>query len=440
MTDKPSVNYDDPLASADEVTEDDIDRLTDEIVTEINRPRQGDPRELGSDGYMKPHSLPSFGETDEDCGEPIPFFCTGCGDTFHKKHRCKKSRCPEGAPLWAVDRAENHMARLQTVCKVLGKEMGESVKKHHLVFTPPSANDKTDHDWFLEADDSIKRTRRVVAEILKLLNAEGVIYYHGWSGEQGDDRGEWKKRLFSGRDFEADIRSELKPRPHFHCIVASPFVVGGEVTKRVTEQTGWVIERIADDESGKSLADLTAAAAASTYCISHTSIRLDYGTDGSNRAIMEGFGEKWNSDILNVRPPTRREAERAVRSVSPRTLGISPGTLSCKTEIPRSERGDRAEVGDAYDDADDLDATESPADTADSDTDATTESKDGEDIETVECKSPIKPLAEAGELLEDDEWVDDAIHSEELRRRYQDFQAQAMLDNPPPMVESFLSI
>jgi hypothetical protein len=187
MTGEPAVDYGDPPTEMAEVN---VNELTDEIVTEIERPRQGDPSELGSDGHMDPHALPGFGEAYDDCTEPIDFFCRDCGDVFQKGRRCKRSVCPECAPLWDVDRAEADLARLRTVAKIMGAEMGESVKMHHLVFTPPSANDKTDHDWFIEADDSIKRTRKVVAAILSLLNAEGLIYYHGWSGEQGDDRGE----------------------------------------------------------------------------------------------------------------------------------------------------------------------------------------------------------------------------------------------------------
>jgi len=325
----------------------------------------------------------------------------------------------------------------------MGAKMGASVKMHHLVFVPPSANDATDHDWYLEADDPIAKSREVVAEILKLLNAEGIIYYHGWSGIKGDDLGEWKGRLFEGRDFEGDVRSELKPRPHFHVVCASPFVAGGGVTKQITEQTGWVIERIAD-EDGKSLETLTDAARAITYCLSHTSIRLGYAANGNNKACKEAYGRTWHSDRLNVYDTTRREAERAVRSVAPRTLGVSPSSMRCETEVPADERGDdRVEVGDAYDDEPhehDASAAESGSESDGSGADSATESCDNHDdtpVETVQCKGVIKPLAEADEYLDDDDWVSEAIHSEELRRRYQDFKDQAQLDNPPPIVAAF---
>ena len=290
-------------------------------------------------------------------------------------------------------------------------------------------------------DDHLFHHGDGVSEILKLLNAEGIIYYHGWSGIEGDDIGEWKGRLFEGRDFEGDVRTELKPRPHFHVVCASPFVAGGGVTKQITEQTGWVIERIAD-EDGKSLETLTDAARAITYCLSHTSIRLNYGANGENRVIKAAYGKKWHSDTVNVRNNSRREAERAVRAVAPRTLGISPSELRCETDVPLNERDERVEVGDAYDDADtdadlDPDDAASGTDSASSDDDCCDDDHDDTPVETVQCKGVIKPLSEADEYLNDDDWVSQTLHSEQLRRRYQDFQDQAQLDNPPPMVAAF---
>jgi len=320
----------------------------------------------------------------------------------------------------------------------MSAKMGESVKMHHLVFVPPSSNDNTGYDWYLDAADPIGKTREVVAKIMRSLNAEGVIYYHGWSGIKGDDRGEWKKRLFAGRDFEGDVRNELKPRPHFHVVCASPFVAGGEVTKRITEETGWVIERIAGDD-GKSLEDLHAAARGITYCLSHTSIRLGYAVNGNNKAAKEAYGDVWHSDRLNVYDHTRREAERAVRSVAPKTLGVSPSSMRCETGVPVTERSDDVvEVGDAYDD-DDLSASseDTTSDSDDHDSDADGVESEPEPIETVTCKGVIKPLSKAEEYLNDDDWVEHTLHSEELRRHYQDFLDQAQLDNPPPLVAAF---
>jgi hypothetical protein len=451
MADPPSVNYDNPVS---EVSDLNTDELAEEIVTEIKRPRQGDFRERGPDGWMDPHALPGFGDPYDDCTEPIPHFCVSCGDTFSKGRRCKRSVCPECAPLWVVDRAESDLAHLRAVAKVMGAKMGKSVKMHHVIFSPPQANDETDHGWYLAADDPLQRTREVVSNILSVMNAEGIVYYHGWSGEQGDDIGEWKQRLFSGRDWE-DVRGELKPRPHFHAVVASPFIAGGEITKRVTEETGWVIERIAD-EDGKSLETLTDAARAITYCLSHSSIRLEYCANGDNKVAKQAYGRIWHSDRLTVYDNIKRQAEREVRSVAPRTLGISPSRMRCETDVPvNAWRDDTVEVGDAYnDDVSDSDSDHAEDDSCESED---TESEDSEpddcesdecesedrddgsptEVQTVTCKGVIRPLADAGHYLDDEDWVQTTLHSDELRREYEDFQAEAQLDNPPPIVDAF---
>lgn len=174
--------------------------------------------ERGGDGYLPPLDLSGFGEEYDDCGDDIVHFCTDCGSTFPLGRTCNWSVCMICVPMWAVDKAENDAARLQTVAKTMSARLGVPVYKHHLVFSPPE-------DWYLEAEDVIERTRKVVAGILKLMNAEGLVAYHGWTEKETDDRGEWKGRLFEGRDFEGDVRAELKPNDHFHCIVASPFVL-----------------------------------------------------------------------------------------------------------------------------------------------------------------------------------------------------------------------
>jgi len=113
--------------------------------------------------------------------------------------------------------------------------------------------------------------------------------------------------------------------------------------------------------------------------------------------------------------------------------------MRCETGVPVTERSDDVvEVGDAYDD-DDLSASseDTTSDSVDHDNDADGVESEPEPIETVTCKGVIKPLSQAEEYLDDEEWVEETLHSEELRRRYQDFLDQAQLDNPPPMVAAF---
>jgi hypothetical protein len=331
--------------------------------------------------------------------------------------------------MWVIERAEAKAARLQSVAKYMSATLDCPVYKHHVVISPPD-------DWFLAADEPLDKTFEVVKQILKLMHAEGIICYHGWTGADGDDRGEWPGRLFEGREWEGDVRAELKPNPHFHCIVASPFIAGGEVTKQIEERTGWAIERIADRETGRSLEDLYAVARALTYSISHTSIKTN--PKRNNRAQIRTFGEHWHggSDTrqVTVYDNVKRKAAYEVRKVAPKTLGVNPNDLRCGNPVPEDEKSDDSiDPTDLFDDADD---------TGGLDDDCSSDSCSDEDHThqeepMAECKAPVKPITEADAFVDDEGWIERAIYSEQLRRAYDDWQDQSQLDNPPPLVQAF---
>jgi len=413
-----------------EMSEVDADLLVKQIIEEIDRPQQGDITEQGSDGYLDPGILPGFGEEYDDCGDEIPHFCTECGATMDLGRTCYRSVCPRCAPMWDVERAEVKTARLQSVAKYMSSTLGCPVYKHHVVISPPD-------DWFLACDDPLDRTFEVVKQILKLMNAEGIICYHGWTGADGDDRGEWPDRVFNDRNWEGDVRAELKPNPHFHCIVASPFIAGGEITRRVEDRTGWTIERVADDDTGRSLDDMYAVARALTYSISHTSIMVN--PDGDNQAQIRTFGERWHGGKdtrqASVYDNVRRKAEYEVRKVAPTTLGIAPNTLRCEQPIPDHEQSDESiDPLESFDDAES--GTEGTAESCDHD-DCADDHDESDGCEMVDCKAPIKPISEAAEYVEDDDWIETAMFSDQLIRTLDDWEDQSQMDTPPPMVQAF---
>lgn len=404
----------------------DVDELVGQLVEAIDRPRQATATGPVQGGFIDPGELPGMNpETMQpDCGDDIPHFCTHCGGVVEIGRTCKQSMCPRCAPSWVIDIAETKTARLQSVAKYMSARLGCPVYKHHVVLNPPD-------DWFLTADDPLDKTFDVVKEILKLLNAEGVICAHGWTGEDGDDRGAWKKRLFNDRGWENDVRQELTPRPHFHAIVASPFIAGGEVTKRVEEETGWVIERIADEDSGRSLTDMYAVARALTYSISHSIIRTF--EDGDNIAQIRTTGKHWHGSPdtrrVNVYDHVMKKAEIEVRKAAPTTLGVASNDLRCESPIPDGEQRDTT-----------IDPTESFDDTSGSDTSETSDtgsdsSRDEEEMRS--CKAPIKPISKAEEFLSDDEWIEDARYSDQLERKHQEWIALTQVDRPPPIVQAF---
>jgi hypothetical protein len=406
----------DVATSMDEVN---IDELTNEIVDAIERPRQGDMRERGADGYVDAHSLPGFGESYDDCLDPEMHFCPDCGGTTPKGRNCKRSECPDCAPLWCVDRAETKLARWQSTGKLMNAKLGGvPVLGHHVTMIPPN-------DWFLAAEDPLERTFKIVYEILDAWNAEGIVAYHGWSGEEGDDRGEWKRRLFSDRRWD-DVRGELKRRPHFHGVVQSPWIAGGEVTRRVEEQTGWVLERI------RGLESIEAAAESLVYNLSHTSIEMT--DEGNNRAFVRGYGSTYND--VNVYDSTERNASRAVRSVAPRLLGIDPSRLRCEQPVAPSEASEyQIDHRSSYADSATTAGDSGGAD-GDADPDRSTHPESDDDTETV-CKGGLEHIAEAGGFLQDEEWRQQARYVAQLQRHYQEFVATINRDRPPPVAQAF---
>lgn len=393
--------------SYDEV---DVDKLTEQIVTAIQRPQQADRDDDDPGGYMNAGVLPGFGEPD-GCGEEtVPYYCTGCGAVAPIPRTCYRSSCPRCAPMWDVERSAPNLARLQTVAKTMsGRLGGTSVKKHHVVLSPPPTQ------WYLTASNPVERTFEVVKEILDLFNAEGIVAYHGYRGTDGDDQGAWKERLFNDRDWEK-VRSELRPNGHFHCIIASPFIAGGEVTKQVEEETGWIIDRV------RGLDTIESAAESLTYALSHTSL---FEKNGQMLAQYRRFGSTWHDDRVNVYDHVERDAERAVRSVAPRVLGVAPSALRCEATVPEGEEAEeQIDRGAAYEPSGDTDGSSASSGGCEHD-----HSDDG----ATTCKGAIKPIWEANDLLEDDDWCEQAHFSDQLKKKYQEWQQTPGLDRPPPI-------
>lgn len=364
---------------------------------------------------MEPGMLPGFGVTD-GCGETtVPYHCVGCGSVVPMGRTCYRSTCPRCAPMWVVEAAVPNLARLQTTAKTMSARLGPpderiSVKKHHVVFSPPP------DDWYLEASNPRERTFEVVKEILDAFNAEGFVGFHGYRGREGDDRGAWKARLFNDREWD-DVRAELTPNGHFHAIIASPFVAGQDVTKRVEEETGWIIDRV------RALDSLEKAAESLSYVLSHTSL---IEKNGQTLAQYRRFGSTWHDDSVNVYDNTRRKAERAVRSVAPRVLGVAPNAMRCETPVPDGEEAEeQIDRSAAYSSG----SSEGCSGDCEHDHSSSGSSEGGE----VTCKGAIKPIWEADELLDDDDWIEQARYADQLERAYQEWQETPNLDRPPPI-------
>jgi len=388
------------------------DALADELVDVIQRPKQATLDERGPEGWLPTLDLPGFGNEYEDCGDEIPHFCEGCGHTFAVGRTCKRSECPRCGAAWVLDRAPNIVGRLDATARMMSSVRDTAVYKHHVVFSPPS-------DWLLEADDPLDKTFHVIRDLLDRMDAEGYVFYHPWAGrpeDDGDDRGAWKERLFSGRDWEGDVRDELAPRGHFHAVVCSPYIPGGDVIADVHEETDWVIKRIQKrDGSGRSLGDLRDVARAVTYSLSHTG--LDEDAAGHNQAQYRMFGSTLHD--AEIFDDVAEAADAAVREVAPQTLGIPSKAVRCEREVAPEEATDAT-----------LDVYQGEEDGAGDGTDDDVEQLDADDM--VPCSGRVLPVDDAPDYLDDPKWRANASCVEELLEAWEEWRDSGGWDGDPP--------
>lgn len=373
------------------------------IIEAVERVQQHDQVHRGAIPQMH---LPGFGELEEYCGDDLLHFCEDCYRPVIFGQTCNRSRCPRCGANWVVKRctgrgtdAKGIVCRLEALRKELhplyDRHHDDHAKHHHLVLSPPG-------DWAPVAEDSLDRTKQVVREICEELGVQGHVFPHMWRGKDeyeehqdrkrflgadsaqaklfddeahiaagwtdldedaweaqaeeivdGDDRGKWRERLFSGRDWQGDVKDELKYSPHFHVIGVADFVKGQYLTKRVYEETGWIIHRITPPgDSNASLYNLEAMAGATAYALSHTAV---YQTDAGNWqcADFPVGSDYWGVDVYDK---TREEARAAVRQRAPRVLGIPLPKLECDAEVPVDLEAAR-EAGDVdQEDVDEPDA------------------------------------------------------------------------------------
>lgn len=416
-----------------EHSDEELAAVAEEIVEAIERPKRGTRENLSGDtpgGWLPTLSLPSFGDAYEECGDERPHFCGDCGHPIEIGRTCARSMCPRCWSAWVMKRAgtsreqgrevPGYVSQLIKTAKMKSSRLGgEAVFHHHMAIMPPM------DDWYLAAEDPLARTKDVIKEIMDAVNMEGIIVYHPWSGDneehEGDDRGEWKHRIGEGREWDDDVRKELKPRGHFHVVGCSPYVPGEGVTDRVHEATGWVIKRIARND-GVSLEHEEDIAGAVTYTLSHAGV----DTRGEqNRAAVWKHGATYHDGQVSA--ADRKAGDAAVRRAAPRTLGVSGRNITCYEELPEGEVDDHDGMhhytGDCCDGGDgggvEATASESVAEPVAAD--------GGTDTELVECSGPILPMREAEHILDDEERAEGLVFENPLRQAYRDW----LEDNPP---------
>ena len=414
-----------------------------ELIEIIKRARQT----RTTDGiWLQEMDLPGFGTEYDDCGDDFPRFCSHCGAVGIFQSTCYRSTCPRCAASWARRQSTSKVAQLEQLRRYRQDFKEKHQRFHHLVISPPA-------HFQPDSDPSWERALEIVKEILAAADLEGFIFYHPFRGMDGDDRGEWKRRLFSERDF-ADIEDELRFAPHFHAVVVGHEVPGGQVTRSLEAATDWVLHRITKEGTNVSIYDHYDLARAVTYCLSHTGI---YETEHQKRAACRSTGRNL-TQRLSFDPDENEEdqllldqSDAVVRSVAPTTLGLPYQSLACTVEYhPEDDVGDQETTVDvakaeasrytgynsAGDDRD-LDATAATSSTSSSSSgvddirgmDGATDDLDRSELRSLEdvdvepetCEGRMLSIAKAPRFLEDDEWLAEAHHADDLRETYEEW-------------------
>jgi hypothetical protein len=164
-----------------------------------------------------------------------------------------------------------------------------------------------------------------------------------------------------------------------------------------------------------------------------------------------------HDDSINVYNYVEREAERAVRSVAPRILGVKPNNLRCSQPVPDEEHQSDYQIrrSAAYSSSS---SSDDSTDDRDGDTDEgdnrenTPESIDGsgsgeEPPESATnnpreetgpmCRGTLRPISQADKYLGDEDWEEEALFVEQLRRAYEDWMPLSETDRPPPIAQAF---
>lgn len=302
--------------------------------------------------------LPGFGSEGlarnarDDCGEVHPFICDNCGHAVEFGRTCSQSVCTRCGAAWVRDTAIKKAAKIRRVRREKHQHThgAEHQKIHHAVISAPLS-------WYYDLaragytlKEAQQKTKPIVKDILDELRSPGILIRHSYRGEsddgsirtEADDRGIWKERLNSGRDFYGDVRDQLAWMPHYHCIVVADYLKGGDLVQDVEEATGWVIHRIADEDTGVSLQDDGAMARALTYCLSHADIDV---RDGHNRSAVWEIGSFQGDAIksssrFSARPSDLDWADNCVRRIAQRVLGLRSGSTECGASIPPVDNPD----------------------------------------------------------------------------------------------------
>lgn len=418
----------------------------------------------------------------EDCGEDRPAFgCAsddGCGQPTYVGRTCASPVCARDWPAAVKAKAVRTAGKLEGFRRALyARHDGrKDIDFSHVIASLPSVR--------VDSDSPLERVLLILKTLLEeQWNIDGfVAIYHPWriKKEYRKDQYDHGGESGEGEMTWADVLSSENPdeyltfEPHFHLFFPAPRASFDYLTAEgVEEESGWLFHRVTKNEkSNVSVSDFEDLVYQLTYCYSHAGVQQK-----GNRFEL---ASRMKGDLHQCYIPqgVEDEALAIFCDAAPKLLGTRFTNLNgatCKADVSEpggyrdSERPDASECEDCRNqmlDGHPLDDVWNPDDEVTSSDSASgsnpwpkgtfeagtggesgegddwagegsssssssvatraeseavvSESSDSEDRET--CGGTLKPIHEAAERLDDEEWCEQAEHVSGLRTAVEEWR------------------
>lgn len=431
------------------------------------------------DDRLPESDLPGEGGLQQDdCGDDLPAYsCSsadGCGKPVFVGRTCGSPACERCWPAAVKSKAVRIAGKLEGFRRALyGRYEGRrDIDFNHVVASLPWL--------VLDSDAPLERALLILQTLLEeQWGIEGFVaifhpyrikkeyrkdqYDHG--GEAGEGEMTWADVLD-----EDDPSEYLTFEPHFHTFFAAPRGSFDYMTaKAIEEDSGWLFHRVTKgEESNVSVSDLSDLVHQLTYCFSHAGV-IEKGGRAELASRMKG-------DLHDCYIPQGVEeevvaifCEAAPKLLGTRFANLSGATCDADVSVSGGSDGESEESGDVCEDcrkqvladhpleevwnpdgevsmsgssgsdpwsAGTLDAgaggegeetngwvgegsssrSSSDGPRADSEADVNERSESGASTGNERCGGELRPIHEAADRLEDEEWCEQAEHVDGLRR------------------------
>jgi uncharacterized membrane protein YgcG len=278
------------------------------------------------------------------CGEDHSWrVCDNCGDDHKIGSTCDRWACPRCYKRAVLHAATSVTAKLAHYRDKYAK--GDSLRFHRVVIVPPPDED------FSTVADPLDKLYEVAGDLLDFGSSHhgGVRIPHPYRhadepdpatasdralslvGGDNDDQGVWKHTLPDWSDDYTpsweETRGRLSHEPHIHAYVISEgFWLP---TKKIEEETGWVIRRLEPYENNDvSCYNVEDLARSVMYALSHCG---DYDNAQKHFRYFGALSNEPASDAQKAR------MRSICRDYAGHVLGLDTSSVSCKRDVSDAE-------------------------------------------------------------------------------------------------------